>query len=300
MKPDLILSVHPNFNGSVINILEKNNINIPFTTLIADLVNIYPLWADKRADMIISPTEEAKQKCLEFGIPEEKIAVFGFPVRSRFFRKDTENQTNPSSLQFLIMSGGEGVGNMKEIAETLLTHFDCKIKIVAGRNIELKAELEQSLNKFGDKVDIFGFITNIQDLMHTSDIAFTRGSPNVMYEAFASNLPIIITGALPGQEEDNPLFATHYNLGVICNNTNDIKNTIHELIANDYEKWHSIKESQHECIHSHTAKDITDFLVRCVVRQSVQEVNLSSLKDKRRRREKRREKSSKEGNKEGK
>ena len=32
----------------------------------------------------------------------------------------------------------------------------------------------------------------------------------------ASNTPIIITGALPGQEEDNPAFAEKSNLGVIC------------------------------------------------------------------------------------
>ena len=37
VKPDLILSVHPNFNGSVLNIMEKSGIRIPFVTLIADL-----------------------------------------------------------------------------------------------------------------------------------------------------------------------------------------------------------------------------------------------------------------------
>ncbi len=51
--------------------------------------------------------------------------------------------------------------------------------------------------------------------MLASDIAFTRGSPNVMFEAIASNTPIIITGALPGQEEDNPAFAEKANVG--CN-----------------------------------------------------------------------------------
>ena len=86
VKPDLILSVHPNFNGSILNILEKQYIKIPFMTLIADLVNISPLWMDARADYIISPTIEAREKCIEYGIPAENIKVMGFPVRSRFFR----------------------------------------------------------------------------------------------------------------------------------------------------------------------------------------------------------------------
>ena len=113
------------------------------------------------------------------------------------------------------MSGGEGVGNMKSIAEILFDQFDCSVKIVAGRNAKLKAELEQSLKrKYGNKVDIYGFTKDIQDLMFQADIAFTRGSPNVMFEAFASNTPIMITGALPGQEQDNPTFAEKLNLGV--------------------------------------------------------------------------------------
>ena len=206
IKPDLILSVHPNFNGSILNILDKQSIRIPFITFIADLVNISALWADKRADYIICPTYEASDKCIEFGVPAEQIKMIGFPVRSKFFRNSLNKKASykvGTPLKCLIMSGGEGVGNMKDIAEILLDHFDCKVKIVAGRNLKLKAALEQSLkSQYGDKVEIYGFTKNIQELMFDSDIAFTRGSPNVMFEAFSSNTPIIITGALPGQEEE--------------------------------------------------------------------------------------------------
>lgn len=267
IKPDLILSVHPNFNGSVLNILEKQKLKIPFITLIADLVDIYPLWADKRADYIISPTAEAKQKCLEYGVPVEKIKMLGFPVRSRFFRTQVNTKTNfvhkeGTPLQCLIMSGGEGVGNMRNIAENLLSHFDCTIKIVAGRNAKLKAALENSLKtKYGDRVEIYGFTKNIQDLMFTSDIAFTRGSPNVMFEAVATNTPIIITGALPGQEESNPAFAEKYNLGVVCKNTLEIESTIKNLLKNDTAKLNSIIISQKKFINPHAAENILNFLL---------------------------------------
>ncbi len=123
IKPDFILSVHPNFNGSILNILEKQRIRIPFMTLIADLIDISPLWADKRADYIISPTIEARDKCIEYGVPAERIKVLGFPVRSRFFRNRTNKKDSYSEgtpLKCLIMSGGEGVGNMKNTAEILL------------------------------------------------------------------------------------------------------------------------------------------------------------------------------------
>ncbi|NRD76820.1 UDP-N-acetylglucosamine--LPS N-acetylglucosamine transferase [Bacillus sp. BRMEA1] len=265
VKPDLILSVHPNFNGSILNILEKHMIKIPFVTLIADLVNIFPLWADKRANYIISPTLEAQDKCREFGIPHEKIQVSGFPVRSRFFRKNDTQQKwyrKGQSLTFLIMSGGEGAGNMKKIAETLLSHFDCTVKIVAGKNKKLKNKLERSLkHQYGERVMIYGFTHNIQDLMLSSDIAFTRGSPNVMFEAIASNTPLIITGALPGQEEDNPAFAENFNLGVVCKNQKDIKHTITQLLENDGEKLHRMMTCQRKFVNANAAEDILQFIL---------------------------------------
>ena len=265
VKPDLILSVHPNFNGSILNILEKEYIKIPFVTLIADLVNISPLWMDVRADYIISPTTEARAKCIEYGIPAENIKVMGFPVRSRFFRNNHNKKVRyqaDTPLKCLIMSGGEGVGNMKQIAENLLDHFDCKVKIVAGRNAKLKAKLEKSLlSKYGDKVEIYGFTKNIQDLMLASDVAITRGSPNVMFEAIASNTPIIITGALPGQEQDNPAFAEKSNLGIVCKNIDGIKDTLTYLLQNDGEKLNHIIDSQREYINACAAEDILQFIL---------------------------------------
>jgi processive 1,2-diacylglycerol beta-glucosyltransferase len=261
LKPDLILSIHPNFNGSVINILEKQDINIPFVTLIADLVNIYPLWADPRADFIISPTEEAKEKCLEFDVPEDRIKVTGFPVRQRFYRETMRTFRREDGLHFLIMSGGEGVGNMSLIAENLLSNFDCSVTIVAGRNEKLKEQLDTSLSgRFGNRVKILGFVKNIQDYMFAADVAITRGSPNVMFEAVASNLPIVITGALPGQEKDNPLFAENNNLGVICKDASHINLVVEDLLANDGEKLKEIIKSQRAFVNKNAANDILKFL----------------------------------------
>jgi processive 1,2-diacylglycerol beta-glucosyltransferase len=266
-NPDLILSVHPNFNGSVLNILEKYKIDIPFITLIADLVSIYPLWADPRVNYIISPTQEAKDKCIEFGVLESKIKVLGFPVRLRFSNNDDANNQNSyydpnTPLRCLIMSGGEGVGNMSKIAKILLNNFNCTVKIVAGRNTTLRKKLEQSLvRKYGDKVEIYGFTKDIQNLMLSSDIAFTRGSPNVMMEAISCNIPLVITGALPGQEEGNPEFAEKYNLGIVCNEVKDIKGVISDLLENSAKKLSQMKNSQKNYVNSNVAKDIVDFIL---------------------------------------
>lgn len=263
-NPDVILTVHPNFNGSVLNVLEKSGICIPFVTLIADLVSICPHWVDPRADWIISPTIEARNKCIQFRYPEEKVKVMGFPVRSRFYNSHAGDSPYDRNIptRCLIMSGGEGSGNMGKIASRLLQNFNCTVKIVAGRNKAAKKKLENELCcKFQDKIKIYGFVNNIQDLMMSSDIAFTRGSPNVMMEAVSCNIPLVITGALPGQEQGNPEFATEYNLGVICEDIDNLPITISNLLTDNALKLNQIKESQRQFANPHIAENIVDFIL---------------------------------------
>ncbi len=264
LKPDLILSVHPVFNTPILNILKEYRINIPFAVFVADLVSISPLWADKRADCIICPTEEAKQRCMGFGVAEETIRVAGFPVRARFTRHISENvQKDDYSLdrplECLIMSGGEGSGDMNVVSKILLENFNCNVRIMAGRNATLRDKLERTLlQQYPGRVNIHGYITNIQDFMLKSDIAFTRGSPNVMMEAVACNVPLIITGALPGQEQENPDFAVNNKLGIFCEDLYYLAPIVSDLLKDGAKGLNEIKRAQHEFFDHQSAKKIVD------------------------------------------
>jgi len=267
LKPDLILCVHPVFNTPILNILKEYKINIPFVTFIADLISISPLWADKRADCIICPTEEAKQRCLGFGVPEESLKVIGFPVRSRFTQHILSENANKNinydlskPLECLIMSGGEGSGDMNVVSRILLDNFNCNIRIIAGRNESMKEKLEKTLSQqYPGRVEILGFVTNIQDYMLTSDIAFTRGSPNVMMEAVACNVPLVITGALPGQEQENPDFAVKNKLGIYCDNPLNLAEAVSNLLSDNAKGLNEIKQAQRDFFDHDTAKKIVNY-----------------------------------------
>ena len=264
LKPDLILCVHPVFNTPILNILQKYKINIPFATFVADLVSISPLWADKRATCIICPTEEAKQRCMGFGIAEQSIKVIGFPVRQRFTQHITdniqkENYNLDRPLECLIMSGGEGSGDMNTVSKILLDNFNCNIRIIVGRNKSMKEKLEKTLTtQYPNRVNILGYVTNIQEYMLASDIAFTRGSPNVMMEAVACNVPLIITGALPGQEQENPDFAVNNKLGIFCKDLSKLSSMVSELLSNNAKGLNEIKQSQRDFFDHEAAKKIVE------------------------------------------
>ncbi len=273
MSPDVIVVTHPSYNAAVTRILSKINYHIPLFAVVADPVTITPLWCNPQATFTICPTPEAKEACLKYGVPEDRIRVFGFPVRQRFtahMSKLIESGADSEQLEYIpryplrftIMSGGEGSGNMSRLARILLKNFDCNIRLVCGRNKILKQALEHTLaEKYKDKVEILGFTEHIDKLMLDSDIIFMRASPNTLMESVMCNIPVVITGALPGQEEGNPAYVLKHGLGAVCTDPKKLKETVADMLTDKCQKLIEIKKSQLQYANPYSARDIVHFIM---------------------------------------
>ena len=261
--PDMILTVHSLFAGSVINILEHYKLNIPHVTLIADMVDLHATWCEPRSALTICPTEESAAVCRMRGCAPDRLLVTGFPARRQFcdaargFVRGDLPKDRP--LRFLIMSGGEGSGNLKKYAQVLLESFDCRVTVICGRNAKLKRLLEESLGaRFGDKLNVMGFVRDVEKHMLSNDIIIARGSPNSLTEAIVCNIPIICIGALPGQEEHNPLLLERHGLGRICESPKRLPDVVGMLIENDGAVWKQLRDGQQAYRNLDAAKDIVD------------------------------------------
>lgn len=252
-NPDIIVSVHPAFNSAVIDLLRKRNDKkkIKFATVFADLISISPLWVDPRADLMIAPTKEAWVYALKNGTDEDKISIINLPVRKEILKAggkikmvDEKAIKEKKEIDFLIMSGGEGSGDMGNTIERLLRIPNSRISAVAGRNTKLKEVLEKKFESNLDRVTIYGFVKDVENLMTTHDVGIVRGSPNVLMECITCDLPVIVTGALPGQEEGNIDFILLNDLGILCHQDNDLVKKVNKLLDNDKERLIKIKKSQ--------------------------------------------------------
>lgn len=267
--PDVIVSVHPAFIGCIMDVMEKHDIKIPFVSMYADLVSISNLWTEPRADYSICYTDEAIDYSIKMGVPREKIKKFSFPVRERFtYGEPTAGSQifKASKIPtFLIMSGGEGSGNLIELSQLLLNNFNCRVKVLTGRNQSLRNKFEENEKaKYGERIDVYGFVEAIEEVMLSSDIAFMRGSPNTILEAINCCLPVIITDALPGQEAGNPSYFESNNLGCFAHTLDEIKDTVKSLLDNDAQRLTVIKEHQKAFRNPNAAKEIADFIVSLI------------------------------------
>jgi UDP-N-acetylglucosamine:LPS N-acetylglucosamine transferase len=266
IKPNIIVTLHPGYVGCVLDILEKEKIDIPVFVQIADLVSLNSIWADKRAQFTVCPTFEAKQTLIQYGVPENKIRVLGFPVRKQFCNENISLQDNidkgNKKLKLLIINGCEKITHVIKIIETLLQMNDNQITFIAGQNKKLETKLKEVFYpQYSNRLIIKGYISNLHDYMSDHDIIFTRAGPNILMEAISCCIPVVMTGFLPGQEEGNPDFITTHGLGLMCNRIENINSILNELISDNHRKLKEIQYNQFKFRDLHAAKKITDFIL---------------------------------------
>jgi 1,2-diacylglycerol 3-beta-galactosyltransferase len=215
---DLIVSVHPLSNGPVLRSLGPRR--PPFVTIVTDLVTTHALWYHRQADLVIVPTEAARQRALLCGLDPGRVVVVGLPVADRFCRPPGDPQALRQELGWpadrpvvLLVGGGEGMGPLERTAYAVEAHCpSAALVVIAGRNQGLKARLEAHPWKIPARV--YGFVREMPDFMRAADILITKAGPGTISEALIAGLPMILYSRLPGQEDGNISFVVSEGAGV--------------------------------------------------------------------------------------
>ncbi|WP_304333647.1 glycosyltransferase [Brachyspira innocens] len=270
-KPDIIVNVHPMFSGSLLNVLKKKNIDIKFIIIITDLITITKLWFDNRADKIISPSNEASEYMMKNGIDREKIVTFGLPVREGFYslfssKEEIREKTNISgTLKILLLNNSEKVKRLIYIINGLYSRFKCEVTVVCGRNERTYDKLREFFSSRSYSPTIIGYTNELPRLFHENDILITRSGPTAIIEAVNCLIPVVSMGALPGHEEENPIYLNRNGLGYNTSSTDDIFNKIDLLIQNNRENLIKIRENQFDYYGRNVREKIVKYIADSIL-----------------------------------
>ncbi len=213
---DLLVSTHPMLVSSILDGLDVNR--PPFVTVVTDLVTAHAWWFDKRADLTLVPTEAARVKALECGIAPELVQVVGLPVSESFSRTLNKKLAreklgwDTSTFTVLLMTGADGMEPLWDIANALrMSNMSLQLVIVCGRNAHILAELK-TLDWPVD-THLYGFVDNMSVLIRGADAVITKAGPSTVMEVLNCGRPLLLCGAIPGQEDGNVNYVVENNLG---------------------------------------------------------------------------------------
>jgi 1,2-diacylglycerol 3-beta-galactosyltransferase len=218
---ELFVSVHPLINAPLGQALLASASSTPFFTVVTDLVSTHATWFWKRSDIIIVPSEAARQRGMQHGFPMQHLRVIGLPVAERCSHPGPEDpltirrrlgwpEDRPVAL---LVGGGEGMGLLEQMAKAIdAAGLPLTLVIVAGRNEALKVRLEQAAWHL--PTCIYGFTREMPDLMRAADILITKAGPGTISEALCAGLPMILYSRMDGAEEGNVNYVTGSGCGV--------------------------------------------------------------------------------------
>lgn len=231
---DLIVSVHALATTVILKALGWNR--PPFITVVTDMVTTHALWYDQRADMVLVPTEKARQRALAYMMDPERVFVVGQPVAERYCVPVGDKREMRDKLGWdqgktivLLVGGGEGMGPLGKTARAIATSgLDVALAIVCGRNQRLKEHLE--FLDWPVPTYIYGFTRDLPDFMRAADVMVTKAGPGTIAESLNANLPIILYAKLPGQEDGNVTYVVEEKVGVWAPQPKQVVQTLREWV----------------------------------------------------------------------
>lgn len=238
VQPDVIVSIHPMLNHVTIEAIADLGVKIPFLTVVTDLISVHHAWYAPGADGYILPTEQARLLYLKRGHDASKVHVLGMPIDPKYTlpMPDKKELRHKLGLELhlptvLLVGGGDGAGGLRQAVLAISqARLPVQLMVVTGRNKRLFVYLQRLRSDLKVPARIFGFVTNMPELMHAADVIVTKAGPGSICEALACDLPIILSGYVPGQEAGNVTFVTENGAGVLARTPAEVVNALRFLI----------------------------------------------------------------------
>jgi 1,2-diacylglycerol 3-beta-galactosyltransferase len=235
---DVIVCVHALFSRPTMRALQTSTgPRPPFVTVVTDLVTAHAFWYEPKVDRCLVPTPDTYARGLALGLSPDQLRLTGLPVHPRFLAglpvKEAVRHAlglHPTLPAVLLVGGGDGMGPVYRIARALnARRLDMQLIVVAGRNRSLQRRLEAV--PWHQPTLITPFVHSMPELMTAADILVTKAGPATISEAVATGLPLVLSGAVPGQEDGNVRFVVRHGLGTYAPGPAEVARTVAAWLA---------------------------------------------------------------------
>lgn len=238
-KPDMVVSLIPNFNRAMYAGLAGARPGAPYVTILTDFADLPPhFWIEPgQAQHFICGTRKAVAQAYAMGYgPAQVHATSGMIVRPDFYREPQVDRRaelaklglDPNRPTGIVLFGGHGSKAMQGIARRLA---DTQLILICGHNTAL-AERLAAMPARAPRL-VVGFTPKIRDFMHLSDFFIGKPGPGCISEAIQQGLPVIVvknTWTMP-QERYNADWVEEARAGIVLDSFKSIRSGIDEIIG---------------------------------------------------------------------
>lgn len=237
-RPDLVVSLIPNFNRALFESLAAALPGVPYVTVLTDLADHPPhFWIERHQPQhFICGTPRAVEQALEAGHDPTRVhATSGMILRPEFYEAPVVDRAgerlrlglDPQRPTGIVLFGGHGARTMLGIAERLA---DTQLILVCGHNERL-AEALRALPHRAPRL-VLGYTSDIPAYMRLADFFIGKPGPGSVSEAVQMGLPVIVVAnrlTMP-QERYNAQWIRENGLGIVHGSFRRIDSAVAQLL----------------------------------------------------------------------
>ncbi len=239
-RPDMVVSLVPNFNRALAQALGNTWPGVPFVTILTDIADYPPhFWIERQPQHLICGSDRAVEQALAMGHRAAEVhRASGMILNPRFYAMEPLTGAGRAqaraALGFddaspvgLVLFGGQGAAVMEEIAARLP---DRQLLLVCGHNTRLRASLEEAPHPA--PIFVEGFTREIPRYMQLADYFIGKPGPGSISEAVHMHLPVIVESnawTLP-QERYNAQWVRQQEVGLVLPDFRGIARAVEALL----------------------------------------------------------------------
>lgn len=236
-RPDLVVSMVPNFNRAMYQASMLANPQVPYATILTDLADFPPhFWIepDQSQHFICGTPRGAAQARAVAGDESSVHETSGMIINPNFYRdlkldrraEMLKQGLDPDRPTGMVMFGGHGSRVMRGISKRL---DDVQLILACGHN----AVLAERLRDFPTSAPrlIVGFTSQISYYMQLSDFFIGKPGPGSISEAVQQGLPVIVVRnawTMP-QERYNTEWVEENGAGVVLDSFRNIRSGVSQI-----------------------------------------------------------------------
>jgi UDP-N-acetylglucosamine:LPS N-acetylglucosamine transferase len=236
-RPDMVVSLVPNFNRAMYQGLAAARPGVPYVTILTDFADSPPhFWIEPhQAQHLICGTPRAAAQARAAGYDESLIhETSGMIINQDFYRplhvdrceELRKLQLDPDRPTGLVMFGGHGSKVMRSIAKRLQ---DTQLILICGHNSALADEL-RTLKSAAPRV-VIGFTAQMRYFMQLSQFFIGKPGPGSISEAIQQRLPVIVVRnawTMP-QERYNTEWVQEHCAGIVLDSFRAVREGVAQL-----------------------------------------------------------------------
>ncbi len=261
-QPCAIASVYPVYGWLLDRIYPEKNPPFASHTIVTDSITVNSVWLKFRSDSWIVPNEATAAVVRNGMVPSERVHALGFPVPMKFAdSKIVRTAPGNSELLRVFYMVNHGHAVAARLVGRLLEIPGIRLTVAYGKDEAVGREIAGVAKAAGREIELHGWTPLVPDLLMQNHILIGKAGGAATQEAIAAKTPMIITKAVPGQEEGNARLIVENGCGALCETDDAIIETVTLAAADNAALWHRWHAAIAKLSRPDASRDIARFIL---------------------------------------